>query len=122
MEHIQWGQKVVNDTLATLDSIQLAAGFISLVRADTCRRLDYIDQGLIISLCKRLPDIEANIWIEEAWHPELQQENDAVIVELFADVPGVTPRELDKCNQVRLYLRVILIADIAHESGGGHTG
>ena len=43
-------------------------------------------------------------------------------MELFPDVPGATLQELDKCTQVRLYLRVITIADIAHESGGVYSG
>ena len=54
----------------------------------------------------RLGEIDSHIWIEEAWHPEIQQENDAAIMELFADPPGTMPQQLDKCNQVRLYLRV----------------
>ena len=37
---------------------------------------------------------------------------------MFANIPGARRRDLDKCNQVRLYLRVITVADITHESGG----
>ena len=66
MKHIRWRQKVVNDILVTLDNIQLAVGFIRPVLADTRLRLDYIDQGWIVSLRKILAEIEAGIWIEEA--------------------------------------------------------
>ena len=66
---------------------------------------------------KRLRELDSHIWIEDAWHPELQQANAAAILELFADLPGATPRQLDKFNQVRLYTRVITIADTAHEYG-----
>ena len=38
-------------------------------------------------------------------------------MELFAEYPEATSRGLEQCNQVRLYLRVIMIADITHESG-----
>ena len=72
-----------------------------------------------ITAHKRLGELEATIWTEAAWHPELQRINDVAIMELFADVPGTTLRDLDKCNQVQLYLRVITIADITHKSGGG---
>ena len=110
------GGKVANDLLVTLDNIQLAAGFIRPIREDTHRRLDYIDQGLITSMRKRFGEVDIAIWIEEAWQPELQRLNDAAIMELFADNPAATPCELDQCNQLRLYPRVITIADITQES------
>ena len=109
---------MTNDILVTLDNIQLAAGFIQPILDDTRRRLDYIDQGWLTSIRKRLGETDLTIWIEDARCPELQRVNDAAIMKLFADVPGATLRELDKCNQVQLYLRVITIADITHKSGG----
>ena len=66
---------------------------------------------------KRFGKVDIAIWIEEAWHPELQRVNDAAIMELFADAPEANQQDLDKCNEVRLYLRVITIVDITHESG-----
>ena len=108
---------MANDLLVTLDNIQLAAGFIRPILEDTNRRLDYIDQGWLTSMRKRFGEVDITIWIEEAWQPELQRLNDAVIMELFADYLETTSRGLEQCNQVRLYLRVITIADITHESG-----
>ena len=71
MKHIQWGGKVANNILVTLDNIQLAAGFIRPIFDNTQRRLDYIDQGWLTSLQKRMGEIDAMIWIEDAWSPEL---------------------------------------------------
>ena len=59
---------------------------------------------------KRLGEIDSHIWIEDVWHPELQRVNDAAIMELFAYLPGAMLRH-------QLYLRVIMMADLSHESG-----
>ena len=50
--------------------------------------------------------------------PKLQQENNGAIMETFAGIQEATPGELKKINAVRLYLRVIPIADLTHLSGG----
>ena len=39
-------------------------------------------------------------------------------MERFTAILGVTKWEVEKVNVVRLYLRVITIADLAHPSGG----
>ena len=62
--------------------------------------------------------IDALMWTEQAWHPKLQHTNNAELMELFIALPATTTRQLDKCNQGRLYLRVITLSDLAHEFGG----
>ena len=62
-------------------------------------------------------DYEAGIWVEDAWTPSLQREGDQSIMEAFTQLHGITPRQLVKVNNVRLYLRVITIADLADEEG-----
>ena len=63
-------------------------------------------------------EIKATMWIEKAWAPKLQQENDGATMERFAGIQGATQGELKKVNVVRLYLRVITIADLTHPLGG----
>ena len=92
---------MANDLLVTLNNIQLAAGFIRPILEDTDLRLDYINQGWITSMRKRFGEVNFAIWIEEVWQPKLQQVNNTVIMELFADAAGATQRDLEKCNQVR---------------------
>ena len=58
------------------------------------------------------------MWIEKAWAPKLQQENDGSIIERFTAIQGATTGELKKVNMVRLYLRVVTIVDLSHPSGG----
>ena len=63
-------------------------------------------------------EIKENMWIEKTWAPQFQQENDGAIMERFSGIRGATPGELKKVNAVRLYIRVITIADLTHPSGG----
>ena len=58
------------------------------------------------------------MWIEKEWVPKLQWGNDGAIMERFAAIQAITRGELEKINAVRLYLRVVTIADLAHPSGG----
>ncbi|KAL7554122.1 hypothetical protein ACHAWF_018192 [Thalassiosira exigua] len=76
-----------------------------------------MNKGFIMALRDRMGEIDASIWIESAWRPQLQREGDESFMERFCQVYGTTPRQLKKVNQVRLYLRVITIADLAHPSG-----
>ena len=85
---------------------------------DTRPRMDYVDQGLLASLQGRAREIKATMWIENVWAPKLQQENNGAIMERFSGIQEATPGELKKVNAVRLYLRVITIADLTHPSGG----
>ena len=81
---------------------------------NTAQRLNYMEQGWLVSMRKRFDEVDILIWIEDIWHLKLQQENGATIMELFADVPGAFQRSLEKCNQVSLYLRAITIVDVTH--------
>ena len=63
-------------------------------------------------------EIEVSIWIEKVWAPKLQRKNDGAIMEKFSAIRGITKGELERVNAVRLYSRVITIADLAHPPEG----
>ena len=72
----------------------------------------------------RLAKIDAKIWIEYANTPALQREEDQSIMEAFIRRKiKPTILRLRKLNAVRIYLRVIILADIGVENGEyiGHT-
>ena len=62
--------------------------------------MDYVDQGLFASLRGRIGEIEATMWIEKAWAPKLQQENNRSVMERFTAIHGATTGELRKVNAV----------------------
>ena len=118
IRQLRWDETVANDILVTLDNIQLNVGFVTPIMEDTGPQMDYVDQGLLASLRGRMGEIEATMWIEKAWAPKLQRENDRSIMERFTAIHGATIGQLMKVNSVQLYLRVITIADLTHPSEG----
>ena len=104
--------------MVTLDNIQLNVGFVIPIMEDTSMRTDYVDQGLLAYLKGRMREINVSMWIEKAWTPNLQRDNDGAIIGRFAAIQWITEGELQKVNAVRLLLRVVMIADIAHPSKG----
>ena len=90
LKHLRVDEILANDILVTLDLVQLLSGYITQVMEDTVPRLDYIDQGLLTRLWKRLGEINTSIWIKKPWVPKLQQENNVALVQTYVGIPGAT--------------------------------
>ena len=72
----------------------------------------------MINLRERMHKIgQTKLWIEGAWVPELQQENDKSIMEKIIRLKGITKGELKQVNPVRLWSRVVTVADLANKAG-----
>lgn len=112
----RWDETVANDLLTTLDNVQLLTGFVSPILECTDIPIKYVDQGLLISLRERMGEIQAGVWLEKSWTPSLQQDGDSSIMERLSTLEGVTTGQLKQANAIRLYLRVITIADLTHPS------
>ena len=117
IKQLRWDRTVANDFLVTLDSVQLCSGFVTPLLQNTTRRLDYLDHSYIIHLRRRLALVDGSLWIEKAWIPSIQRDGDESIMERFSSLRGITRAKLRQANAVRLYLRVITIADLADLSG-----
>jgi len=57
------------------------------------------------------------MWIEDAWQPKLQRIGDESIMEHFSQIPKITKVQLKLANSIRLYLRVVTIADLTDPQG-----
>ena len=89
LKQVRWGGTVGGAIGVTFDNIQLASGFVQPVLEVTKCRLDFIDQSFLLALRERLREIGAGIWLEDAWTPRVQRENDRSIMEVFCEmVPG----------------------------------
>ena len=117
IKQLRWDRIVANDFLVTLDSIQLCSGFVTPVLQNATRRLDYLDSSYIIHLRGRLAHLDGSLWIENAWTPSLQREGDESIMERFSSLSGITKTKLRQANAVRIYLRIVTVADLADISG-----
>ena len=76
------------------NGIHVAILLVTPTVEDTRLGINYVDQGLLASQRGRMEEIEASMWIEKAWAPKLQQENDGEIMERFAAIQGITKGEL----------------------------
>jgi len=117
IEQLRWDKTLANDILVTLDHVQLLSGFTTPVMQNTANRIDYIGTSYLVEMRHRLLEIEGTIWIEHAWTPPLQRQRDKSIMERFTAIPRITTGQLKQANTVRLYLRVISIADLTDPEG-----
>jgi len=115
VKQLRNGKTLAEDFLFTLDELQLQSGLITPL-FEYKERLTYMDNGLLVSLKNRLAEIDATIWMEDATIPALQREGDQSIMEAFIR-RKIKPSILRKLNAVRIYMRVITLADLVVENG-----
>ena len=109
---------VSNDFKVTLARVQLRSGLVTPIVYDTRRPITYIEGSYVINLRERMQKVgQTKFCIEGAWVPELQQENSTSILVKITRLKGITKGELKQVNTVRLWLRVVAMADIANEAG-----
>ncbi|KAL7532592.1 hypothetical protein ACHAWF_004182 [Thalassiosira exigua] len=113
---LQYDKTVANDFLTALDWAQIRSGYVQPILEATSGHLDYIGRGFITYMRRNLDEMDASLWIEKAWTPKLQREGDKSIMERFSQISS-TRRQLEKLNAVRLYLRVVTVADLADPTG-----
>ncbi len=117
IKQLRWNHTVANDLLTTIDSAQLHTGVGPPLMEITTPPIKYAGATFLLSLRDQLARIDGSLWIEDIWSPLLQREHDKFIMDRLLRIPGITTTQLHKANAVRLYLRVLTIADIAHPSG-----
>ena len=117
IKQLRWDKTIANDTLVTLDNVQLLDGFTTPVMQNITNKVDYIGTSYLVEMKNRLSDIEGTIWIENAWVPSLQRQRDESIIEQFTTILRITKGQLKQANTVRLYLRVITISDLTDPEG-----
>ena len=101
----------------SLDAYQLASGFVSCVMLIPTIQITYLSAGWIPHLRMRLSALDGCLSIEKAWVLHLQQQDDDSIMEVIADSKGLTPKEKQLANEMRIWLRVICILDLADVEG-----
>ena len=117
LKQLRWDRNVANDFLVTLDSVQLCSGFSSPILEHVAPALLYLEPSYIVDLRRRLAERGASLWIESAWTPHLQREDDSSLMDQFSMIPGITRAKLRRANAVRIFLRVFSVADLADMQG-----
>jgi hypothetical protein len=117
LKQLRWDKSVANDLLVTLDNLQLISGLLDPILEFTSIPLHYIEDGFLQSVRQRLQEMDAGLWVEKAWTPSLQRVGDESLMARFITLPRVTRSQLRQANMVRLYLRIITIADLCDPTG-----
>lgn len=117
VKQLRWDKTVANYFLVALDSVQLCSGLTTPLLESTEYNISYLSPSYIIDLRARLHMMGATLWIEKAWTPALQRVGDRSLMEAFIAIPGVSRANLRRANAVRLYLRVVTLADLADVNG-----
>lgn len=117
IKQLRWDHTVANDFLVTLDSVQMCSGFTSPILEATTEPMAYLSASYIIDLRRRMAEMKAFLWIEDVWTPKLQREGDMALMQKFLQCPQISRAMLRQANAVRLYLRVVTIADLADAGG-----
>ena len=119
VRQIQWGRELATELRVLTSHAQLCSGLTTPILECPDRALPHLEDGYIAHLHERLLDLGGGIWIENAWVPTLQREGDKSIMDEFLKVraTGATKKKLKLANQVRQWLRVITIAELAEEGG-----
>ncbi len=117
IKQLRWDKVVAKYFLVALDWVQLCSGFTTPLLENVTQKLGYLQNSYIIDLRRRLATLDACLWIEKKWLPALQRVGDRALMEAFIEIPRVTCSQLRQANAVRLFLRVVTIADIADVAG-----
>ena len=117
IKQLRWNRTVANDVIVTLDTLQLASGQSRPLMEYADTQVNYLRNSFFLHLRSQLSDINASLWIEDVWRPQIHRDHDEFIMDQFVKIPGITRAELRQANAVRLYLRILTIADIADPSG-----
>jgi hypothetical protein len=117
IKHLRWNGTVGKDILVVLSAWQLASGMVKPLMHSVENELPYLGVGWITHMRDRLRAMNGRIWIEKQWCPTLQRLNDEAIMVLLMKIPGITKGKLEKLNYVRLFLRIITIADLTNKQG-----
>ena len=90
IKQLRWDKTVANDLLVTLNTIQLSSGLTQPILEFTFPPLEYLDASYLLHLRQRLSEINASIWVEKAWTPQLQRVGDASLMEKFTLLPNIS--------------------------------
>jgi hypothetical protein len=117
LKQLHWDRTVANDIMVTLDNLQFYSGLILPVLEFPSLPIPYVDEGFLSSVRRRLNEMDAGLWVENAWAPSLQHVRDESLMVHFITIPHITTAQLQCTNIVRLFLRVFTIADLCDTMG-----
>ena len=80
----------------------------------------HLENGWLSHVRETLTELKGSVFIKDQWTPSLQRSGDKSIMETFCKIPkqpGTSNGRLRIANEVRIWLRVITIADRVNVGG-----
>jgi hypothetical protein len=121
IKHMRQDTTMATDIKVTLSAWQLVSGLCTPFLEPSTETLDFLGPGWIHHMRQRLQNINAKIWLEDQWTPRILRSNDSSIMSKVLQL-RLSRATMQKFNYVRLYLRIITIADLADETGAKIPG
>ena len=100
LKQLRWDRTVANDSIVTLDSLQLASGLSTQLMEHPDKPIVYLGDSYFLHIRSQLAEINASIWIKDFWRPQVHRERDEFIMDKFLQIPGITRAELRQANAV----------------------
>lgn len=88
IKQLRWDKSVANSFLVALDNVQLCSGLTTPLLEQTYMPVDYLDTSYMIDLQQRLGTIDASLWIEKVWTPQLQRVGDQALMKASSRYQG----------------------------------
>ena len=111
MAHLRGGDDIGKLQLILLNKQQLVSGAKDFLFQLQASRYTYCEHNEIVFLWKKLSSLNIKLDIKGAWKPTLKDSNDCFLMEKFID-QGYGTHTLEILNDIRVYMRVVVLSDI----------
>ena len=108
---------MANELQVNIEMTKLMSGIEKPIMEDPSKLIDYLEESWILTVRKRLKVLDAKLWIEDIWRPTKQREDDLEIMDAVLGIPGINQAQLRAVKMCRIYLRVIMVSDMANTQG-----
>jgi len=97
--------------------LQFCAGISTSVFTDTDLPLVYLESNYLTSLRQCLKDIPGSFHLLDDMVPPRQRANNVYLMEIAIQCGKFGPKDLRRLNHCRLWLNVVMLADVANAAG-----
>ena len=123
LRHLRWDKEIANNFCITLSAAQLSLGLTTPILDDVATNIPYLEEGIMSHLRSTLKSLGRSLYIKGHWTPQLQQEGDRSIMKECTKITigdqkkKITTRQLREIDDVRLFLQIITISNLANLNG-----
>ena len=117
IKQLRWDKEMEKELRVNIEMTQLMAGVVTPIMEDPRTSIDYLEESWVLTVRKRLRMLDAKVWIKYIWSPTKQREGDIGIMEAVGCIPGINEAQLRAVNMCRIYLKVIMVSEMANIQG-----